>query len=89
MKYKCPCCGYYTFQSKLHGGYEQCPVCFWADDLRQLENANLRCLPNRVSLNEARDLYKQNGICDDSIADAETFVRSPNEDELTGIDTYL
>ena len=31
-KYKCPCCGLYTFDEKTNGNYDTCPVCFWEDD---------------------------------------------------------
>ena len=37
-KYKCPCCGFYTFDEKLNGNYDICPVCFWEDDPIQLED---------------------------------------------------
>lgn len=32
MKYKCPCCGYYTFDEKPNGNYDICEVCFWEDN---------------------------------------------------------
>ena len=31
-KYKCPCCGYYTFDHVLDESYDICPVCYWEDD---------------------------------------------------------
>lgn len=37
-KYKCPCCGFYTFDEKPNGNYDICPVCFWEDDPIQLED---------------------------------------------------
>lgn len=36
MKYKCPCCSFYTFYDKPNGNYDICPVCFWEDDPIQL-----------------------------------------------------
>ena len=36
-KYKCPCCGFYTFDEKPNGNYDICPVCFWEDDPIQLD----------------------------------------------------
>ena len=29
-KYRCPCCGYYTFDEP--NSFEICDVCFWQDD---------------------------------------------------------
>ena len=37
-KYKCPCCGFYTFDEKPDGNYDICPVCFWEDDPIQAED---------------------------------------------------
>lgn len=28
MKYKCSCCGFYTFNERPDGSYDICPVCF-------------------------------------------------------------
>lgn len=33
-KYKCPCCGYFTFEKKERA-YDICLVCFWEDDPEQ------------------------------------------------------
>ena len=49
-KYKCPCCGFYTFDEKLNGNYDICPVCFWEDDPIQLEDNEYKGGANRVSL---------------------------------------
>lgn len=43
MKYRCPCCGYYTFENEpattLHDAcFDICPVCYWEDDPVQLED---------------------------------------------------
>ena len=29
IRYKCPCCGCYTFKKKPSGDFDICPVCFW------------------------------------------------------------
>lgn len=50
MKYKCPCCGYYTFNDKPDGNYDICPVCFWEDDPIQLQDPNYAGGANKVSL---------------------------------------
>lgn len=49
-KYKCPCCGFYTFDEKPNGNYDICPVCFWEDDPIQLEDNEYEGGANRVSL---------------------------------------
>lgn len=53
-KYKCPCCGYYTLNEPPNGTYNICPVCFWEDDIVQLDNPDYANGANKVSLNEAR-----------------------------------
>lgn len=64
MKYKCPCCGYYTFESPINSTYDICPVCFWEDDRWQLINPNQGGGVNRVSLNQVRENYKEFGACE-------------------------
>ena len=32
LNYKCPCCGYYTFEHPPMGELDICPVCCWFDD---------------------------------------------------------
>ena len=47
-KYKCPCCGFYTFDEKPDGNYDICPVCFWEDDPIQSEDIEYEGGANRV-----------------------------------------
>lgn len=82
LKYKCPCCGYYTFTSKPNGEYDICPVCFWEDDPFQSENPDLEGMANTVSLNQAQKNYKKFGACKEDMI---KYVRTPNKDELTGL----
>lgn len=82
-KYKCPCCGYYTFSSKPNGNYDICPVCFWEDDPFQSEDLDLEGMANSVSLNQARENYKKFGACTEDMI---KHVRAPNKDELAGSD---
>ena len=63
-KYKCPCCGFYTFDEKLNGNYDICPVCFWEDDPIQLEDNEYEGGANRVSLIQARHNFLLFGACD-------------------------
>ena len=62
-KYKCPCCGHYTFEKKERT-YDICPVCFWEDDPEQFNNPTMPRGANHVSLTEARINYKHFGACD-------------------------
>ena len=83
LKYKCPCCGYYTFTDKPVGEYDICPVCFWEDDPFQADNPDLEGMSNGVSLNQARENFKKFGACEECHVES---VRPPKEDELTGLD---
>lgn len=83
MKYRCPCCGYYTFDERPNGKYDICPVCFWEDDPFQMESPDYREGANGISLNQARENYLQYGAC---ILSMKMNVREPNEEELSGID---
>ena len=49
-KYKCPCCGYFTFEDKPNGNYDICPVCFWEDDPIAYDEPNKEFCCNGVSL---------------------------------------
>lgn len=83
MKYKCPCCGYYTYDEKPNGNYDICPVCFWEDDPIQLDDHDAEGGANKVSLNQARTNYKLFNACESNMI---TFVRPPNDFELKPID---
>lgn len=81
-KYKCPCCGYFTFEKKERT-YDICPVCFWEDDPEQYNNPTLHSAANHVSLAEARINYKHFAACDPEMR---KYVRGPKKDELHGYD---
>ena len=83
LKYKCPCCGCYTYNSEPNGSCDICPVCFWEDDPFQLEDPDLEGMANKVSLNQARENYKKFGACEEDLI---KFVRPPKKNELTGLD---
>lgn len=83
MKYKCPCCGYYTFDNELDGSYDICEVCFWEDDPIQLEDPRYEGGANGVSLIQARENYKKLGA---SRHEMIPYVRKPYPNELAGID---
>ena len=63
MKYKCPCCGHYTFIEPTGNTYDICPVCFWEDDGWQQDNPDEAGGANAVSLNQARINYQKFGAC--------------------------
>lgn len=79
MKYKCPCCSFYTFYDKPNGNYDICPVCFWEDDPIQLVDETYKGGANRVSLLQARKNFKEFGACEEEMKEN---VRPPYEDEL-------
>ena len=80
MKYLCPCCGYYTFSENLGGSYDICNVCFWEDDLIQMNNPDYAGGANDVSLKQARKNFKEFGACEKRFLQ---FVRKPFDDEKT------
>ena len=82
-KYKCPCCGYYTFEEKPNGNYDICKVCFWEDDPLAYDDPNYEADCNRVSLNQARKNYIDFGACEKSLI---AHVRQPLANEKQGID---
>lgn len=83
MKYKCPCCGFYTFNERPDGSYDICPVCFWEDDYIQLNDENFAGGANKVSLVQARKNFLEFGACE---WEMKKYVREPLEYELSGID---
>lgn len=83
MKYKCPCCGYYTFLEKPDGNYDICPVCFWEDDPFAYDKPDEEWGCNGVSLNQARKNYAEFGAVR---KDMLLYVRHPSNDELMGVD---
>lgn len=79
-KYKCPCCGYYTFDKKERT-YDICPVCFWEDDPEQYANPLMPNGANHVALATARVNYKHFAACDPEM---KKYVRGAKKDELHG-----
>lgn len=54
MKPLCPVCG------KSHvGGFQTCPVCEWSNDPAQEFDPDLKNMDNQMSLNEAREAYRE------------------------------
>ncbi len=63
MRYKCPCCGYYTLEEP-NGRYAICPVCFWEDDPKAVETPNIAFGANNISLNVAKKNFRELGACE-------------------------
>lgn len=78
MKYKCPCCGYFTFDNKPDGSYDICKVCFWEDDPIQLGDPTYEGGANKVSLIQAKMNYIEFGACEHEMIPC---VRKPYPDE--------
>lgn len=55
-KHKCPICGRYEFPDD--NSFDICPVCNWEDDADQEENPDEENGANRMSLNQAREAWK-------------------------------
>ena len=53
----CPCCGARVFEEL--GEYDICPVCNWEDDPFQSKNPDRGGGANEMSLNEAREAFRQ------------------------------
>jgi len=61
MRFSCPCCGFLTFGEETRDTYEVCPVCFWEDDPVQFEDPDYEVGANSVSLNQAKQNFKDFG----------------------------
>lgn len=81
MKYKCPCCGWFTYPvpPKDDVGYI-CPVCFWENDPFAETEEEPSDSNHGVSLNEARENFREFGAC---VRRMLPYVRAPREDELS------
>ncbi|MCR4617354.1 MAG: hypothetical protein K5669_04095 [Lachnospiraceae bacterium] len=74
----CPCCGFKTLDPD-DSAYEICPVCFWENDPTQTRHPDEEGA-NHVSLNKARENYKEFGACDKKYLE---FVREPFPEEIS------
>ncbi len=77
-KFACPCCGHKTYTEEPDGSYIICPVCFWEDDLTQLNDPTYAGGANRVSLKNAQKNFIEFGACDVTM---KGNVRPPNAEE--------
>ncbi|MEG0845152.1 MAG: CPCC family cysteine-rich protein [Raoultibacter sp.] len=77
-KYPCPCCGYLTLDKQPPGTFDICPVCYWEDDATQFEDPQMQGGANFVTLDQARENFKDFGACDRGCIE---YVRRPLESE--------
>ena len=76
MNYRCACCNQFTREEPQGSwDYEICPVCFWEDDPVQNIHPDSYSGANKVSLNEAKQNYKQYSVSEERFISA---VRKPN-----------
>lgn len=80
MKYKCPCCGSYTYEDEPNGNYNICPVCFWEDDPVAYDDIKEVCSCNGVSLVQAQKNFLLFGA---SRIDMKQYVRNATADEMS------
>ena len=78
MSYTCPCCGYMTLSEQPNGTYEICHVCFWEDDLIQMNDPDYSGGANRISLKQAQANFIKFGASEER---RKVHVRPPGIDE--------
>ena len=61
-RFACPCCGHLTLDERPPGTWLICEVCEWEDDPVQFEDIDCEGGANRVSLRQARELYRTIGM---------------------------
>ena len=57
-KHLCPVCGEFEFECRL--SHEICEVCGWQDDVLDENDSDAITGANQVSINEAREIYRNN-----------------------------
>lgn len=55
--HSCPVCGKYVFEE--YDSFYICPICNWEDDAYQEEHSDYEGGANCLSLNQARQAYKE------------------------------
>jgi len=80
-RYKCPCCGFFTFESDFGDGplFDYCDVCSWQYDPVAHDKPDTLVGANKITLLKARSNYQKYGA---SKPEYTNRVREPLEDEL-------
>lgn len=82
MKYRCPCCSYYTLPVPKEDAIAYiCPVCFWENDVFTSCDDEPSDENHGLTLNEGRKNLKKFGACTREML---VHVRQPKADELEG-----
>lgn len=76
-QYTCPACGHIVF-NEPPGSYDICPICYWEDDLTQLENFDVAGGANHMSLIEAQNNYESIGAIEERL---KQYVQKANKDD--------
>ena len=80
MKYKCPCCEFYTYPvpPKEDVGYI-CPVCFCENDAFLNSHTEPSCCNHGITLQDAKKNFMDFKACESNMI---SHVRPPIEDEI-------
>jgi len=73
----CPCCGYLTLPEGQPGSYEVCEICDWTDDPRQFSDTEHAGSANEISLEKARENFREFGA---ATSDAVDETRDPTDE---------
>ena len=80
-KLQCPCCGCFTIDSDDEIVVEICEVCLWQYDEVAHRNPEKAIGANKISLNDARNNYKQFGVSKEEYI-GKNINRKPSNDEI-------
>ncbi len=80
QKYPCPCCGYLMFEEGP-GSLEICTICFWQDDIIDLEQMYEPAGPNKLSLEKSQINFAQLGAVEERFVEHVRSVSSESAKE--------
>ena len=84
LRFKCPCCGFYTFSQPIARSLgEICPVCYWEIDKFAGSENEPSDANHGLTLAKARENFKEFGACSQEMT---RFVRPPFPEENSGIE---
>ena len=78
-RFKCPCCGNYSFEDEEAALNGLCKICFFQNDEVCADYPDKAMGPNKVSLNQAKLNYQRFGVSEKRFANC---VRKPYDFEL-------
>ncbi len=78
-RFKCPCCGNYSFEGEDDAFFSYCDICAYCYDPVCVDWPDRFKGPNNVTLNQARLNYISYGVCDEA---KQRFARKPYDYEL-------